>query len=349
MAAVSEPPSSSVIPSVRPIKVAPPKHKKQPSFWLHFAAGGTAGAIGATILCPLEVVKTRLQSSLYQPMETRAKSLNPFRAALLSMTGVVDILRSIRQQEGIRALWKGLGPNLIGIIPARSIYFSAYSQGKHLYTHLNDGKETSIVHMASAATAGICTAVGTNPIWLIKTRMQLQSESKSLGNALPYKNSFHCAYMIVKNEGIGALYTGLSASFLGLAESTFQFVIYEKMKSYMKQIRKEQRSKQSGAESTGFSLSHETQDAVDTLATASIAKLVAAIIAYPHEVLRTRMRQPPINGVQKYTGLWKTAALVYREEGVRALYGGMTAHLMRVVPNAAIMFFCYEGIVKLFA
>jgi hypothetical protein len=37
-----------------------------PSFWLHFTAGGLAGTIGAAVTCPLEVVKTRLQSSLYQ-------------------------------------------------------------------------------------------------------------------------------------------------------------------------------------------------------------------------------------------------------------------------------------------
>jgi solute carrier family 25 protein 33/36 len=37
-----------------------------------------------------------------------------------------------------------------------------------------------------------------------------------------------------------------------------------------------------------------------------------------------------------------------REEGFRALYGGLPAHLMRVVPNAAIMFFCYETIMATF-
>jgi solute carrier family 25 protein 33/36 len=32
-----------------------------------------------------------------------------------------------------------------------------------------------------------------------------------------------------------------------------------------------------------------------------------------------------------------------------SLYGGMSAHLMRVVPNAAIMFFCYEAILHHFS
>lgn len=82
------------------------------------------------------------------------------------------------------------------------------------------------------------------------------------------------------------------------------------------------------------------------LGAAATSKFVAACIAYPHEVIRTRLRQPAENGVRKYTGLYQCLRLVAKEEGAAALYGGMTAHLLRVVPNAAIMFFCYEAIVQ---
>ena len=40
--------------------------------------------------------------------------------------------------------------------------------------------------------------------------------------------------------------------------------------------------------------------------------------------------------------------MVWREEGMRGLYGGMGAHLTRVVPNTAIVFFTYEAVVRLF-
>ena len=41
-------------------------------------------------------------------------------------------------------------------------------------------------------------------------------------------------------------------------------------------------------------------------------------------------------------GLLQTFLNIYRYEGISALYGGITPHLLRVVPNAAIMFCCYE-------
>ncbi|KAH6572839.1 hypothetical protein BASA60_006401 [Batrachochytrium salamandrivorans] len=145
--------------------------RSPPSFWLHFMAGGIGGTVGAAVTCPLEVVKTRLQSSLYRASETPVSFRNPLSGAWAHVNGVVRILSTIQQKEGVRALWKGLGPNLIGVVPARAIYFSVYSQGKHTYADLNNGHETPMVHMLSAATAGVATASFTNPIWLIKTRM----------------------------------------------------------------------------------------------------------------------------------------------------------------------------------
>jgi solute carrier family 25, member 33/36 len=46
---------------------------------------------------------------------------------------------------------------------------------------------------------------------------------------------------------------------------------------------------------------------------------------------------------RKYDGLVRCIITVVREEGVGALYGGMTPHLMRSVPAAMVYFTVYEG------
>jgi solute carrier family 25 protein 33/36 len=56
---------------------------------------------------------------------------------------------------------------------------------------------------------------------------------------------------------------------------------------------------------------------------------------------------PPHGGKPKYTGLIQCLKLVVKEEGMIGLYGGMTPHLLRTVPSAAIMFGMYEGILRL--
>ncbi|CAG8434203.1 6084_t:CDS:2 [Scutellospora calospora] len=186
---------------------------------------------------------------------------------------------------------------------------------------------------------GITTSTLTNPIWLVKTRMQLQqSSSITLHKPVKYKNSFDCVMKVMREEGISGLYKGLSASYLGVTESTIHWVTYEYLKSKLSERRKKQKT------ISGESVQPFYLRMFDNLLAAGLSKFVAACISYPHEVIRTRMRQLPTDGAPKYNGIIKCFKTILREEGVSAFYGGMTAHMMRVVPNAAIMFFCYESI-----
>jgi len=135
---------------------------------------------------------------------------------------------------------------------------------------------------------------------------------------------------IVREEGVRGFYKGLSASYLGVTEGTIQWALYERLK------RLSADTQGRGGVAEWFGL----------LGSAGTAKCVASLITYPHEVLRTRLRQPRVNGVLKYTGLLQTLRSVIAEEGARSLYGGLSAHLMRVVPNAAVMYSIYEGVLR---
>ncbi|OAD77827.1 hypothetical protein PHYBLDRAFT_16653 [Phycomyces blakesleeanus NRRL 1555(-)] len=307
--------------------------------YVHFIAGGVGGMVGAICTSPLDVVKTRLQTTFYQQAKANVPTaFNKSNFVLHHFIETSRLLVRIKQVEGVRGYFKGLGPNLVGVIPARSINFYTYGNGKKFYTELNNGKETPIVHLVSAATAGLVTATATNPIWVIKTRLQLQGNGTR-----KYTSSFNCAANILRGEGIRGFYKGMSASYLGVAEGTIQWVIYEHLKQKWATPKK--------IKTTQLDLLKPANRLIDWaghLGAAAVSKLIAACVAYPHEVIRTRLRQPAENGIHKYTGLWQCLRLIVKEEGMVALYGGMTAHLMRVVPNAAIMFFCYEAIIHNF-
>ncbi|ORX78565.1 mitochondrial carrier [Basidiobolus meristosporus CBS 931.73] len=325
---------------VQPLTTLDPKTKQA---WLHFIAGGTGGMIGASLTCPLDVVKTRLQSSLYKPTATMYSHA---QRSLVSTVGVhvvetFGILRSIRYHEGVRGLFQGLGPSLVGVVPARAINFAAYGNGKRILVEMNGGKESSVIHLTAAATAGITTATITSPIWLVKTRMQLQAMSTTA--PARYRNSLDCVGQVIRSEGIRGLYRGVSASYLGVAEGTLQWVVYEKFKSWIHERRRVRYGTEHCTEN------RSALDWFEYFAAAGSAKLLAAVVTYPHEVIRTRLRQGPSeNGLHKYTGLRQCFGLILKEEGFAALYSGMTPHLMRTVPNAAIMFFCYEAIMHSF-
>lgn len=260
----------------------------------------------AGMTAPLDVLKTRLQSDFYQAQiraaaasstsAARATSLNPVRAALYHLTDTMSILRSVYVLEGPRALFKGLGPNLIGVVPARSISFYVYGNGKHLIAeHLNGGEEAAWVHLSAGVAAGVATSTATNPIWMVKTRLQLDknvaaaaaasSSSATEGTSTTaathrkYKNSVDCIRQIVRDEGVRGLYKGMSASYLGVVESTMHWMLYEQIKAGL--VRREERIQLSGREKTWWD---RTVDWTGKFGAAGSAKLVAAVIAYPHEV-----------------------------------------------------------------
>ncbi|TID14474.1 hypothetical protein CANINC_004762 [Pichia inconspicua] len=235
--------------------------------------------------------------------------------------------------EGARALFKGLGPSLVGVIPARSINFFTYGYSKDIFKReFFNGEESSVLHLMAGITAGIVTSTATNPIWLIKTRLQLDK-----ANVKEYSGSIDCIRKTVAREGFLSLYKGLSASYLGSIESTIQWILYEQLKLVIK--KRADNKQREGTERTA------TDSAMDWLARsggAGLAKLVASLITYPHEVVRTRLRQAPSDGKVKYTGLIQCFRTIIREEGLVSMYGGLTPHLMRTVPNSMIMFGTWE-------
>ena len=81
---------------------------------------------------------------------------------------------------------------------------------------------------------------------------------------------------------------------------------------------------------------------VQTLSCAAVSKFIATSLTYPHEVVRTRLREQARNGTFKYKTMWQSLRLIAKEEGRHGLYAGMGTHIARVVPNTAIMFLSYE-------
>lgn len=84
----------------------------------HSIAGAGAGIVSSIVTCPLDVAKTRLQNqSVPLPGEKLYK-------------GTFGTLSRIWTEEGIRGLYRGLGPTILGYLPTWAIYFTAYDYCK---------------------------------------------------------------------------------------------------------------------------------------------------------------------------------------------------------------------------
>lgn len=89
----------------------------QPGGFMTAAIGGFSGAVGASAVYPLNLLRTRLQS--------QGTVLHP-----RTYTGIMDVTRQTIKGEGMRGLYKGLTPNLLKVIPAVSITYVVYDKSK---------------------------------------------------------------------------------------------------------------------------------------------------------------------------------------------------------------------------
>ncbi|XP_051948066.1 solute carrier family 25 member 33-like [Xyrauchen texanus] len=301
---------------------------------LHLFAGGCGGTVGAIMTCPLEVLKTRLQSSgltlrpVFQVQLGTVNGAGFIRPGTVT-PGLLQVFRSILEKEGPRSLFRGLGPNLVGVAPSRAIYFAAYSKSKETFNGIfvpNSG----MVHMSSAGFAAFLTNSLMNPIWMVKTRMQLEKKARGEKKM----NALQCARYVYGTEGVRGFYRGLTASYAGISETMICFLIYETLKKYQAQRR---------FTTPTTDTEKGASDFLGLMAAAAFAKGCASCIAYPHEVIRTRLREEG----SKYKYFFQTARLVAVEEGYTAFYRGLIPQLIRQIPNTAIVLSTYELIVHL--
>eukprot|EP00823_Brevimastigomonas_motovehiculus_P000244 TRINITY_DN10353_c0_g1_i1.p1 TRINITY_DN10353_c0_g1~~TRINITY_DN10353_c0_g1_i1.p1 ORF type:complete len:323 (+),score=24.03 TRINITY_DN10353_c0_g1_i1:136-1104(+) len=278
-----------------------------------FVSGMCGGVISSSLMIPFDVTRNRLAIQVVHDKNKK-------------YAGLTDIVQKIYREEGWRGFYRGVQPTVIGVPFFWAIYFPMYNSMKdslsrafpannHQHAQLHKAGQ----HMLSALVAGGVSDVITNPIWLIRTRMQ--TEFVVVGHTAPrYKNLFHALNMVRKEEGIKAWWRGLGASLLGLSHSIVQFPIYEYVRATSPLLRGQQ----------------EPQT-IDFLAASAISKVCASTLTYPHEVLRARLQHST-----QYKNLWDCIRRSIAHEGYRSLYQGLSIALLRTVPMSMIMFSVYE-------
>lgn len=327
--------------------------------YIHLIAGGTAGTTGAVLTCPLEVVKTRLQSSVTSFVQVNVNAairLLPSSQQVLNLgtnscdvivnpnannqtkprpsQGLIAILRQIIKTEGPRGLFRGIGPTVVGVAPSRAIYFAAYESSKEFFNGLCS-PETHFVHLCSAVIAGISATTATNPIWFVKTRLQLDQKVESKLTCR------ECIRNIYQQNGIRGFYKGLTASYFGVSETVVHLVIYESIRAHLRQMSNHDSLNNTSGDGKTNKASSWTSDYLKNMLAGACSKTFATCLCYPHEVARTRLREEG----SRYVSFFQTLLLVFKEEGRAGLYRGLGTQLIRQIPNTALVMATYQAVV----
>ena len=233
----------------------------------------------------------------------------------------------------VRGFYRGLMPNMLGNSVSWALYFMWYGNIKDLIrasrarispsTKLGKQELRSSDYFLASGLSGILTAVLTNPIWVIKTRML--STARNTPGA--YKSISHGTLELYRTEGVRGFYRGLLPSLFGVSHGAIQFMAYEQLKNHFAL--------------TYRNGSKQNLTNTDFLTLSALSKMFAGSITYPYQVVRARLQT--YDASTQYRGAWDVVVQVFRREGIQGFYKGLGPNIVRVLPSTCVTFLVYEN------
>ncbi|KAH8247261.1 hypothetical protein KR038_001194, partial [Drosophila bunnanda] len=275
-----------------------------------FTLGSFAGAVGATVVYPIDLVKTRMQNQ-------RAGSY----IGEVAYRNSWDCFKKVIRHEGVLGLYRGLLPQLLGVAPEKAIKLTMNDLVRDKFTD-KKGNIPTWAEVLAGGVAGASQVVFTNPLEIVKIRLQVAGEIAS-GSKIR-------AWSVVKELGLFGLYKGARACLLrDVPFSAIYFPTYAHTKAMM-------------ADKDGYN------HPLTLLAAGAIAGVPAASLVTPADVIKTRLQVVARSGQTTYTGVWDATKKIMAEEGPRAFWKGTAARVFRSSPQFGVTLVTYELLQRLF-
>ncbi|VVD02639.1 unnamed protein product, partial [Leptidea sinapis] len=302
-------------------------------------SGGLAGS-------PLQLVKTQLMSYSNKKIAVGTQHAHQ---------GTLYALRQIYNKNGLLGLWRGAHGMMLRNSIGSSTQIAAFAickewmdnngfcqQSKYLSAFVasnigavaktitltpmdNNHKQTmsqdiirDITDMAMGGTSAMFATLFTNPIEVVKTRLQLQGELSKGKHTVIYRNVPHALFVIARSEGLVALQSGLPAM-LGFqfCLNTFRLGVYRI------------------SERRGFTITSEGRTSVVRGALAAgVGGALGSIAGTPFFLVKTRLQAQSAKAIavghqHTHSGTWDALRDIYRKEGVKGLFRGVGPQIPR--------------------
>ncbi|KAF5727350.1 mitochondrial uncoupling protein 2 isoform X1 [Tripterygium wilfordii] len=173
------------------------------------------GALAIMVANPTDLVKVRLQA------EGKLPAGVPKR-----YSGALDAYLTIVRQEGLRALWTGLGPNIVRNAIINAAELASYDEVKQIILQIPGFMDNVFTHLLAGLGAGFFAVCIGSPIDVVKSRMMGDST---------YKSTLDCFIRTLKNEGFFAFYKGFLPNFSRLGSwNVVMFLTLEQAKKLVR-------------------------------------------------------------------------------------------------------------------
>jgi len=283
-----------------------------PPFLIDFLMGGVAAAVSKTAAAPIERVKLLLQNQ-----DEMIKSGRLDRR----YQGIVECFQRTVANEGVASLWRGNTANVIRYFPTQALNFAFRDTYKKMFSYKKerDGYAKWMMgNLASGGAAGATSLLFVYSLDYARTRLANDNKSAKKGGERQFNGLIDVYKKTLATDGIAGLYRGFAPSVLGIVVYRgLYFGMYDSIKPVLLV----------GSLEGNFLASFLLGWAVTT---------GAGIASYPLDTIRRRMMMTSGEAV-KYNGTMDAARKIIAAEGVRSLFKGAGANILRGVAGAGVL------------
>ena len=294
-----------------------------------FLLSSIAGGFGIFMVYPLDLIKTRM-------MNQRAPTSPGARLYQTSL----DCFQKVIRYEGIQGLYRGLLPPLLAAGPEKFVKFTLNDMLRGVLSEddgLSSSKTQWLTEIVSGGCAGACQLLVTNPLEMVKIRMQMQGETAKIfqdkGFKVPKGLGLH--YMsfteIIRDFGASGLYKGAAACLMrDIPFGAIYFPAYAACMDYFVN-----REGSMGASSSNILLS------------GTLAAVPASLLTNPMDLVKTRIQVANRPGEEVYSGIGDCIRKIHQTEGPAAFFKGSVPRVARIAPQFGLSLFAYEKVSQL--
>jgi solute carrier family 25 (adenine nucleotide translocator) protein 4/5/6/31 len=287
------------------------------NFAIDFLMGGVSAAVSKTAAAPIERVKLLIQNQ--DEMIKSGRLQNPYK-------GIMDCFRRVSAEEGVGSLWRGNLANVIRYFPTQALNFALKDYFKRMfgYTVAKDGQLKAFFgNIMAGGCAGSVSLTAVYSLDYARTRLANDAKSSKKGGGERQFNGLIDVYKkTIATDGIVGLYRGFVISCVGIfVYRGLYFGMFDTLK--------------------GMVLVGPIKENAFVYGVASFllgwgVTTGAGLASYPIDTIRRRMMMTSGEAV-KYKSSLHAFSEIIKKEGVKSLFKGAGANILRGVAGAGVL------------
>lgn len=281
------------------------------NFFVDFMMGGISAAVSKTAAAPIERVKLLIQNQEEMIKQGRLSR---------KYDGIGECFKRVATEEGVSSFWRGNTANVIRYFPTQALNFAFKDKFKAMFGFKKDEGYWPwfFGNLASGGAAGATSLAFVYSLDFARTRLANDAKSSKGDGKREFNGLIDVYRKTLASDGIAGLYRGFGPSVVGIiVYRGLYFGLYDSLKPVVLV----------GPLEGSFLASFLLGWCVTT---------GASTASYPLDTVRRRMMMTSGQAV-KYNGVFDCFKQVVAAEGIKSLFKGCGANILRGVASAGVI------------